>query len=118
LRLLPTTLAVCAIAALAIAVLGGLVGRGGEPSFPLLAVIRTAVTCTAALLLAFAGSRWRRLELVWLAYAAFALGSVKFIVEDLRIGSPESLAASLFMYGAVLLLISRLVRAKSVVRRS
>jgi len=118
LRLLPMTLAVGTIAALAIAVLGGLVARGGEPSFPLLAVIRTGVTCTAALLLAFAGSRWRRLELVWLAYAAFVLGSVKFIVEDLRIGSPESLAASLFMYGAVLLLISRLVRAKSVARRS
>jgi hypothetical protein len=113
LRLLPAILAVYAIAAIAVAALVWLIAHGGAPTFPQLAIIRTVVTCAAALLLAFAGSRWKRIELVWMAYAAVVLGSVKFVVEDLRYGSPESLAASLFIYGAVLILIPRLVRAKS-----
>jgi hypothetical protein len=111
LRLLPAVLAACAIAALAVAALVWLMARGGEPGLPQLAVIRTIVTCTAALLLAYVGARWKHIELVWMAYAAAVLGSLKLVFEDLRIGSTQSLAASLLIYGTVLILIPRLVGA-------
>jgi len=110
LRLLPAVLAVYAGAALAVAALVGLIARGAAPTLPQLSVIRTMVTCAAALLLAFVGARWKRLELVWMAYAAALLGSLKLVFEDLRIGNTRSLAASLFIYGGVLILIPRLVR--------
>jgi len=74
-------------------------------------VVRTVVTCAAALVLAFAGARFQRVELVWMGYAAAVLGSLKMVFEDLRFGSTQSLAASLLIYGAVLILIPRLVRA-------
>ncbi|HTQ87327.1 MAG TPA: hypothetical protein VMI93_14010, partial [Candidatus Solibacter sp.] len=111
LRLMPAILAVYGIAAFGVSMLIGLVGRGAGPTLPELAVIRTVVTCVAALLLAFAGARWKRLELVWMAYGIAVLGSVKLAFEDMRFGSTQSLAASLLIYGAVLILIPRLVRA-------
>jgi len=46
-----------------------------------------------------------------MAYAAAALGSLKLVFEDLRIGSAQSLAVSLLIYGTVLILVPRLVRA-------
>lgn len=110
LRLLPAILAVYALAALAVAALVWLVANGAPPALSQLAVIRTMATCAAALVLAFVGAWWKRLELVWLAYAAAILGSLKLVFEDLRIGSAESLAASLLIYGTVLILIPRLVR--------
>jgi hypothetical protein len=109
LRLLPAILAVYATAALAVVALVWLVARGAARSLPQLAVIRTMVTCATALLLAFVGARWKRLELVWMAYAAAALGSL-IVFQDMRFGSTQSLAASLLIYGAVLTLIPRLVR--------
>lgn len=111
LRLLPAILAVYAVAALAVTPLVWLVARGAPPALPQLAVVRTSVTCAAALLLAFVGARWKHIELVWIAYAAAVLGSLKLVFEDLRIGSTQSLAASLLIYGTVLILIPRLVRA-------
>ena len=111
LRLLPAILAVYAVAALAVTALVWLFARGAPPPLPQLAVVRTSVTCAAALLLAFVGARWKHVELVWMAYAAAVLGSLKLVFEDLRIGSTQSLAASLLIYGTVLILIPRLVRA-------
>ncbi len=111
LRLLPAILAVYAIAALAVVATIWFIARGAEPALPQLAVVRTVVTCVAALLLAFVGARWKHLELVWMAYAAAVLGSLKLVFEDLRIGSTQSLAASLLIYGTVLILIPRMVRA-------
>jgi hypothetical protein len=111
LRLLPAVLAVYGTAALAVAALVWLFAHGAAPALPQLAVIRTVVTCAAVLLLAFAGARLQRLELVWIAYATAILGSLKLVVEDMRLGSTLSLATSLLIYGVVLILIPRLVRA-------
>ncbi len=111
LRLLPAILAVYAVAALAVTGIAGLVARGGVAELPALAVVRTVVTGAAALALAFAGARIAQRELVWMAYAAAVVGSLKLAVEDLRIGSTQSLAASLLIFGAVLILIPRLARA-------
>jgi len=110
-RLLPAVLAVYAVAGLAVGGLVWIVGRGTAPTLPQLAVMRTTVACAAAMALAFAGGRWKRFELVWLAYAAAILGSLKFVFEDLRFGSTQSRAASLLIYGTILILIPRLVRA-------
>jgi len=110
LRLLPAILAVYAVSGIAVAGIVGLVARGAAPTLPQLAVVRTVVTCAAALLLAFLGAGFRQLELVWMAYAAAILGSLKLAFEDLRFGSTKSMAASLLIYGVVLLLIPRAVR--------
>jgi uncharacterized membrane protein YhdT len=111
LRSMPAILAVYATAALAVTALVGLVARGEAPTPPQLAVVRTIVTCAVALLLAFAGARWKRIELVWMAYAAVVLGSLKLAFEDMRFGTTQSFAVSLLIYGAVLILIPRLTRA-------
>jgi hypothetical protein len=112
LRLLPAILAVYAIAALIVTALAWLVARGALPTHPQLAVVRTVVTCAAALLLALVGARCKRRELVWMAYAAALLGSLKLALEDLRFGTTQSLAVSLLIYGAVLILIPRFARAR------
>ena len=112
-RLLPAILAVYATSGFAVGVLVWMIAGGASPTLPQLAVIRTIVICIVALLLTFAGARWKRLELVWLAYAATLLGSLKLLFEDLRIGSTQSLAVSLLVYGTVLILIPRLVRAEN-----
>ncbi len=112
LRLLPALWAVYSIAALSVAGIVRVLARDTPPTHPQLAVIRTVVTCAAALLLAFVGTRWTRRELVWMAYAAAIVGSLKLLLEDLRFGTTQSLAASLLIYGAVLILIPRLVRAR------
>jgi hypothetical protein len=74
---------------------------------PLLAATRTTVICLAALALALAGSRWKRIELVWLGYAAIASCTLKLMFEDLRYGSAGSIAVSLFCYGMAWVLVSR-----------
>ena len=75
-----------------------------------LSVVRTVVICLIALLLGFSGSRWKRAELVWVAYVAIGLGTLKLLFEDLRFGNAASLVASLLFYGLILILIPRLTR--------
>lgn len=76
-----------------------------------LSVIRTIVICALALTLGFLGSRWKRVELSWIAYAAVAFGTLKLLFEDLRFGNAASLVVSLLFYGLVLILLPRLMRA-------
>lgn len=109
-RLVPAILAVYSAAGLAVVGLAWLLVRGTEPSLPQLAVTRTVVTCAAATLLAFISARWKRVELIWMAYAAAILGSLKLVLEDLRTGTNLSFAGSLLIYGVVLLLLPRMVR--------
>lgn len=63
-----------------------------------------------ALALAFLGSRWKRIELGWLAYTAVAFGTLKLLFEDLRFGNAASLVVSLLFYGLVLILLPRVMR--------
>lgn len=109
-RLFPAILAVYSAAGLAVAGLAWVLMRGTGPSLPQLAVMRTLVTCAAAAVLAFISARWNRVELVWMAYAAAILGSLKLVLEDLRIGSSLTFAGSLLIYGVVLLLLPRMMR--------
>jgi hypothetical protein len=75
-----------------------------------LSVVRTTVNCVLAVTLALLGSRWKRVELGWLAYAALAFGTLKLIFEDLRFGNAASLVVSLLFYGLVLILLPRVTR--------
>jgi hypothetical protein len=111
LRLLPAVIGVYSVAGLAVTAIVRVILRGSTPPHPVLAVIRTVVTCSAALLLVFVGSRWNRREFVWMAYGAIVLGGLKLVVEDVRLGSTQSLALSLLVYGAVLILIPHFARA-------
>lgn len=72
-----------------------------------LSVVRTIVNCALALALGCAGSRWRCVELGWVAYAAVAFGTLKLLFEDLRFGNAASLMVSLIFYGMVLILLPR-----------
>ena len=56
----------------------------------------------------FAGSRTGHRELVWISYAAIALGTVKLLLEDFRQSHPAALALSLLCYGALLILVPKL----------
>ncbi len=75
------------------------------------AAVRTLVICLLALLLGASGARWKRTELIWLAYASIALCTAKLLFEDLRVGSAGTIAFSLFCYGLVWVLVPRFARA-------
>jgi hypothetical protein len=77
-----------------------------------LAGLRTLAICLLALALGWCGSRFRRSELIWLAYAAIAFCTLKLLFEDLLTGSAAVLAFSLFCYGMVWLLVPRLAKAR------
>jgi hypothetical protein len=68
------------------------------------------VNWALAISLGFLGSRWKHLELSWVAYAAVACGTLNLLFEDLRFGNAASLVVSLLFYGLVLILLPRLTR--------
>ena len=105
---LPSLVAGSAAAALAVT---GIAAMGaGELSASKLSMVRTAVTCVLALAFGYAGSRWNRVELGWVAYGAIGLGALKLLLEDLRFGSAGTLMVSLLFYGLILILLPRLTR--------
>jgi hypothetical protein len=108
--IVPCVLLAGAGAALAVMASVKLGAAGEMPNASRLSVIRTVVICSVALILAVGGSRLKRAELLWVAYAAIAFGTLKLLFEDLRFGSPASLVASLLCYGLILILIPRLTR--------
>ena len=105
---LPAAVVGSALAALAVAGFAGL--GSGELSASMLSMVRTGVTSVIALGLGYAGSRWNRVELGWVAYGAIGLGALKLVVEDLRFGSAGTLVVSLLFYGLILILLPRLTR--------
>jgi hypothetical protein len=104
----PAAVVGCTLAALIVAGIAGLGGGGLGASR--LSMVRTVVTCVMALLLGYAGSRWNRVELGWVAYGAIALGALKLVVEDLRFGNAGTLMVSLLFYGLILILLPKLTQ--------
>jgi len=97
-----------AVAALVVA---GMAGLGVvKLSASRLSVVRTVVTCLMALGLGYAGSRWNRVELGWVAYGAIGLGALKLVGEDLRFGNAGTLMVSLLFYGLILILLPKVTR--------
>ena len=110
LRLATAALAVFALAALLVEGLLHLVFPGVTPDAPHMAFIRTLILCAVAFALAFSGSRWRRAELTRIAYATLALVAAKLLFEDLRHGSLEFIAASIFLFAITLIAVPWLGR--------
>lgn len=109
LRLLSASLSLGAAAAMLVWGLVHVVA-GAVPSAQHLALIRTLVGCSLALLLAWRGPRRQRRELVWLAWASVVALAGKLLMEDLRHGHLVFSAASIFAYALTLLAMPRLVR--------
>jgi hypothetical protein len=110
LHLVPAALAVCAVAALMARGILWLAALGMTPDVFHVALIRTLTICCIALALAFGGSRWRRLEMTRVAYAAVAFVAAKLLFEDLRHGRMEFIAASIFLFALTLIGVPRLAR--------
>ncbi|HJT88049.1 MAG TPA: hypothetical protein VJ732_09335, partial [Bryobacteraceae bacterium] len=74
------------------------------------ATLRTAVLAAGALLLAWAGSRWRRTELIPLVYAVMFLGGGRLLLIDFHQDRAAALVLSLLCYGTALILLARLMQ--------
>jgi hypothetical protein len=112
LRLLPAALAVCAVTALLVEGLLWLAALRLTPEAHHIAFIRTLILCAVALALAFGGFRWHRVELTRIAYAALVLVAAKLLLEDLRLGHLEFIAASIFFYAITLIAVPRLAHIR------
>jgi hypothetical protein len=109
-HLVPAFIAACAVAALLAQSLLGLAALAISPDVFHVAFIRTLTICVIALVLAFGGSRYQRLEMSRLAYVALAFVAAKLFFEDLRHGRMEFIAASIFLVALTLIAVPRLVR--------
>jgi hypothetical protein len=112
LHLAVALLAACAAAALLIVGLAHLLALSVPLGAHHLAFIRTFTICAAAVALAFSGAHWRRIELTRIGYAALALIAVKLVLEDLRHGHLEYIAASIFLFAITLIAVPRVARAR------
>jgi hypothetical protein len=110
LELMSAVLAVSAALTFFVSLLVWVAALGMVLSPAHVAVIRTMITCAVALALSFSGSRWQRIELMWLAYGMLALVTAKLLFEDMRHGQPALIAVSIFLYAIALIMISRAAR--------
>jgi hypothetical protein len=109
-QLLLATLVVLALGKALQAGLWALFGARAAGDAGIAAALHTAILAALALGLALVARRGTWPELGWLVYPLMALGGVKLLVHDLRDGRPATLALSLVLYGAVLVLAPRLLR--------
>ncbi len=86
--------------------------RGAGASHAYCATLRTTVLVASALLLAWAGSRWKNWELSLLTYPLMALGAYRLLAEDLHQDRKAVLFLSLLVYGAALTALPRLYRGQ------
>ncbi|HEV2689338.1 MAG TPA: hypothetical protein VGV35_12315, partial [Bryobacteraceae bacterium] len=110
LRVLSAALAVSAAVTFLVSALVWLVAAGMTLGESHVAIIRTLITCAVALALAYSGSRWRRIELIWIAYGVLALVTVKLLFEDLYQGHAGSVAVSISLYAVALIAVPRMAR--------
>jgi len=87
---------------------------GAGASHAYCATLHTGVLVGAALLLAWAGSRWNRLELSRLIYPVMIPGAYRLVVEDLHQDRKAALFLSLLLYGAALIALPRLHRSAAI----
>lgn len=75
------------------------------------ATMRTGVAASASLLLAWAGSRWKRPEISRLIYPAMLLGAYRLVAIDLREDHKAAVVLSLLLYGTALIAVPKISRA-------
>ncbi|MGA2004007.1 MAG: hypothetical protein ABSG70_11525 [Terriglobales bacterium] len=110
LRLLSAVLAISAIATFLVSCLVWLAAIGMNIGASHIAIIRTLIPCALALAVAWSGSRWRRIELVWTAYGILVFVSAKLLFEDLPHGHSGSIAISIFLYAVALIMVPQVAR--------
>jgi hypothetical protein len=115
LHLTTAALAVFALAALLVQGLLSLSVLHMTPNAPYVAFIRTLVLCALSIALAFAGSRWRRVELTRMAYATLGLVAAKLLLEDMRLGHLEFIAAAIFLFAITLIAVPQMAHKKKTV---
>jgi len=116
LHLVPALLGVFAGAALLTQGIVRVIALGMTPDVFLVALIRSLTVCSIAMGLAWGGSRWERLEMTRIAYAALAFMGAKLLFEDLRLGHMQFIAASLFLFAMTLICVPRLARVGRIYR--
>jgi hypothetical protein len=82
---------------------------GAGASHAYCATLRTAVLSLGALVLAWAGARWGRVEFSRLVYPVMVLGAWRVVAIDLRQDRTTALFLSLLLYGAALILLPRII---------
>jgi hypothetical protein len=112
LHIASASVALCTAVALLVEGLMSVTALGVNPGAPHLAFIRTLVLCAAALALAYSGAHWRRMELTRIGYATLVLVVLKLVLEDLRHGHLEFIAASIFLFAITLIALPRLARMR------
>jgi hypothetical protein len=110
LHIVSASLALGGLAALLVEGLAGLMALSVTLGAHHVAFIRTLTICAAALALAYSGAHWRRMELTRIGYATLVLVAAKLVLEDLRQGHLEFIAASIFLFALTLLAVPRLAR--------
>jgi len=85
---------------------------GALASHAYCATLRTAVLAGGAVFLAWAGRRWKRLELTPLVYLLMVLGAYRLLLVDLSQEGKAALVLSLLVYGLALMLLPRLMLAQ------
>jgi hypothetical protein len=103
-------LAIAALAALTVQGLAWVTALKVLPAAHHVAFIRTLTACVAAIVLAYSGALWRRMELTRIGYAALALLAVKLVLEDLRHGHLAFIAGSIFLFAIALIVVPRVAR--------
>jgi len=83
---------------------------GGDASRAYCATLRTSVLAGGALLLAWAGPRWNRIELARLAWPLALLGGWRLVAADWQQEGKTAFLLSLLAYGATLIMLPRLWR--------
>ena len=83
-------------------------GTGSVPADTLGTVVLTGLS----LVLAWAGTHWRKPELVWLLYGFMALGGYKLAMRDFINEHNLALVVSLLCYGGALIVLPRMLRGK------
>jgi hypothetical protein len=83
---------------------------GGNASRAYCATLRTSVLAGGALLLAWAGPRWNRIELTRLAWPLAFFGAWRLVVADWQQEGKTAFLLSLLAYGATLIMLPRLWR--------
>jgi hypothetical protein len=113
-RLPRLLLALVVVLALAEAVRGALalaLGTWLAADTGVQAVARSAVLVALVLGLAWLAARGQP-ELAWLVYPLVGVGALKLLLQDVRAGRPATLVASLGLYGALLILLPRLLKPR------
>lgn len=90
---------------------GNLALSAGSADAGMLAVVRTAVLSSLAILLAWSGRRLPALNLRWLVYPLLIVTALKFLFEDLAVGRPLTLFLGFMCFGTTLILAPRLLKA-------